>query len=126
MKFHLCSATSVTDALNACSPEARREVEDGVPVYNYVSSVRNRLTWWSFEELTSKWGRLTPSNRAIWYYSLTFTKSRAMYLLLVALVHFLPALLVDAVCFVIGNPFRCVPGRAAAPRPQRCTGLVGA
>ena len=105
--------------MNARSPEARREVEDGVPVYNYVSSVQNRLTWWSFTELTSKWGRVTPSNRAVWSYSLTFTKSRTMYLLLVALLHFLPALLVDVVCFVIGNPFRSVyPGGLRQPRGQ--------
>ena len=89
-------------------------MEEGVPVYNYVSSVQNRLTWFSFKDMTAKWGFAMPSNRAFWLYSLTVTRSRAMYLLLVALLHFLPALLVDAICFAIGNPFRSVkPGRTA-------------
>lgn len=99
-------ASHSTDDFDVHRPAERAAQEDGVPVYNYVSSVQNRLTWDSFMYMTSKWGVRVPSSRSIWIYSLTLCKYKTMHLLLTALLHFLPALFVDAVCIAIGNPFR--------------------
>lgn len=77
-----------------------------MPVYNYVSSVENRLDWKTFMHLTSKWGQETPSGQAIWIYSLVLCDWRVTHLLLTALLHFLPALFVDLACICIGSPFR--------------------
>ena len=89
------------------TPE-ERSAQGGVTVYNYVSSVENPLVWGKFMELTRKWGLQFPSNQAVWAISLTLCRNRMHHLLLTALLHFLPALFVDAACFAIGSRFRLV------------------
>lgn len=90
------------------TPEQRAVQADGVPIYNYVSSVQNPLDWRTFMSLTSKWGLQMPPARAVWSYSLVLCDWWITHMFLTLITHFLPALIVDAVCILIGSPFRLV------------------
>ncbi|KAE8741530.1 hypothetical protein FOCC_FOCC012914 [Frankliniella occidentalis] len=90
-------------------PEERAAEVDGVPIYNYISSTDNPLTWDLFMQHTSYYGDRMPVNQAVWIYCLSLVPGRWAYLFLIGLLHFLPALLVDIVCVAIGNKFRAIP-----------------
>lgn len=84
-----------------------RDAQPGkIPVYNYVSSVENKLTWGTFMALTSKWGWVTPVKQAIYVYSLILCDWKITHLILTGLLHFLPALFVDLACIISGSKFR--------------------
>ncbi|XP_066991212.2 fatty acyl-CoA reductase wat [Anabrus simplex] len=68
-----------------------------VPIYNYVSSCDQPLSWGEFMNLAMTHGMAIPTIRSIWYYSFRLTKNRLLYLVQVLFLHFLPALLVDTV-----------------------------
>nr|CAD7460311.1 unnamed protein product [Timema tahoe] len=75
---------------------------EGIPIYNYVSSAQNPIQWHNFVDMAKNHGKDVPSSKAIWYYSFTMTKYKALYVILSFLLHTLPALLVDTVtilCF---------------------------
>lgn len=91
------------------TPEERAAEVDGVPIYNYISSTDNPLTWDLFMQHTSYYGDRMPVNQAVWIYCLSLVPGRWAYLFLTGLLHFLPALLVDIVCIAIGNKFRAIP-----------------
>ncbi|XP_034248660.1 fatty acyl-CoA reductase wat-like [Thrips palmi] len=90
------------------STEVRSSQPGKVPIYNYVSSVENRLTWGTFMALTSKWGWITPAQQAIYPYSLILCDWRITHTILTYLLHFLPALFVDIVCMLTGSKFRMI------------------
>ncbi|KAK3917608.1 Fatty acyl-CoA reductase wat [Frankliniella fusca] len=91
------------------TPEERAAEPDGLPIYNYVSSVDNPVTWNDFMSHTSSVGERYPVQQAVWIWCLTLCPSKLPYLFLVALLHFLPAIIVDIVCFAIGSKFRAIP-----------------
>nr|CAD7259154.1 unnamed protein product [Timema shepardi] len=75
---------------------------EGIPIYNYVSSAQKPIQWQEFVEMAGNHGMDIPCSKAIWYYSVTMTKYKVLYIILSFLLHTLPALLVDTVtilCF---------------------------
>ncbi|CAG9794548.1 unnamed protein product [Diatraea saccharalis] len=73
------------------------------PIFNYVSSVENRITWGDY--MTQNMARIdrNPFSNAIWYISLTLTKSAFMYKFYVIFLHLLPALLMDGLATCLGR-----------------------
>lgn len=72
-------------------------------VYNYSSGSRNPITWEEYMRSCEVYGHEYPPEKCFWYYSLTLTKKRWVYLILRLFLHIWPALLVDSVCSVIGK-----------------------
>nr|CAD7396383.1 unnamed protein product [Timema poppensis] len=75
---------------------------EGIPIYNYVSSAQKPIQWQEFVDMAGSHGMDIPCSKAIWYYSVTMTKYKVLYMILAFLLHTLPALLVDTVtilCF---------------------------
>lgn len=74
---------------------------DDIPIYNYVSSVENPLTWGQFTDLNIKNGFDYPFSSAIWYLSFHMHKTAFMNRIYMLFLHFLPALIIDmlAKCF---------------------------
>ncbi|CRL00357.1 CLUMA_CG013629, isoform A [Clunio marinus] len=66
-----------------------------IPIYNYVSSVQNPLTWGKFTDLNVKHGFKYPFSSAIWYMCFFMHKSFYMNKLYTIFLHIIPALLID-------------------------------
>ncbi|XP_026467581.1 fatty acyl-CoA reductase wat-like [Ctenocephalides felis] len=79
-----------------------RSGED-MPVYNYVSSVENPLTWGQYTELNVRLGFDYPFSSAIWYLCFTMNKSATMNKLYKIFLHFLPAMLIDSLAICVGQ-----------------------
>jgi len=81
----------------------RAQTGDQIPVYNYVSSEQKPLTWDQFMDLSSRHGMQVPSMRSMWYYSLTLNKRRAVHLVYLLFLHFIPATIVDGTALLLGR-----------------------
>lgn len=73
------------------------------PITNYVSSNRNPITWGQFFFWNMTFGQAYPTIHTLWYYTLIMTPYKHLNFLLNILMHFLPALLVDGACLVVGK-----------------------
>ncbi|KAL4711336.1 hypothetical protein ACJJTC_019177 [Scirpophaga incertulas] len=73
------------------------------PIYNYVSSVENQITWGDFLSHNIAQVDIHPLSNAIWYITLTLTKSSIMYGTYKILFHLIPAALVDALAAGLGR-----------------------
>lgn len=74
---------------------------EDIPIYNYVSSVENPLTWGQFTDLNIQNGFEYPFSTAIWYLSFHMHKTAFMNRIYMIFLHFLPALIIDMIakCF---------------------------
>ncbi|XP_050358500.1 fatty acyl-CoA reductase wat-like [Nymphalis io] len=73
------------------------------PIFNYVSSVENRITWGDFTNLNLATIDKHPFSNAVWYVSLTLNKSAVMHQIYIFFLHLLPAALVDGLALCIGK-----------------------
>lgn len=96
------------DVANARGVGENKEVDDAdaePPVLNFVASVDQPITWGEFMALNAR-GVEIPSVRCVWYYEFRLVKRRFAYLWYMALLHLLPALIVDTGCRIVGKkPF---------------------
>ena len=84
------------------SLQVRAEEETSPAVINFVSSVDQPITWGEFMSLNARAVQI-PSVKCIWYYEFRLIKSTYLYLFYVALLHLLPAFLVDTGCRLVGK-----------------------
>lgn len=73
------------------------------PIYNFVSSSTNPLTWGEFSALNKKHGTSVPTTKAIWPIMLRLSSSRYEYLILCFLLHTLPAFIIDSLANLTGK-----------------------
>ncbi|XP_046383071.1 fatty acyl-CoA reductase wat-like [Ischnura elegans] len=78
----------------------------GTVVYNYSSGGQNPIKWKEYMGYCEEYGHQCPPEKALWYYSLTLTKKKWVYLILRLLLHIWPALMVDFTCSLVGKPKR--------------------
>ncbi|RZF44559.1 hypothetical protein LSTR_LSTR001317 [Laodelphax striatellus] len=88
---------TINALLAATSQVVKSGVQDEISVYNYVSST---LTWGDFLKYYLQHGMTVPSVKAVYYYTMTVTANRFFYLLMVLLLHWIPALLIDGILVV--------------------------
>ncbi|XP_026464679.1 fatty acyl-CoA reductase wat-like, partial [Ctenocephalides felis] len=91
------------NAILACAWDMGMNRYDEVPVYNYVSSTRNRMTWGTYMDYYQIYGRMKPSSRAVWYYALNDTKYHFLFWIYTLFMHILPAALIDSLFVLIGK-----------------------
>lgn len=65
------------------------------PVYNYVASPQNPITWNDYCKLGIEHGAKMPMMKSIWYHTFTMSPSRFLVSILTFLYHILPALIID-------------------------------
>lgn len=65
------------------------------PVYNYVASPQNPISWKDYCEYGIEHGQKMPMMKSIWYYRFHMTSSRFLISILTFLYHTLPALIID-------------------------------
>ncbi|XP_028177308.1 fatty acyl-CoA reductase wat-like [Ostrinia furnacalis] len=73
------------------------------PVYNYVSSEQNPLTWEKFMSYTETNGLDVPPSQAVYYYLFKLTASRWLYTMYCFFLHWLPAYIIDGIAMLIGK-----------------------
>ncbi|XP_068621786.1 fatty acyl-CoA reductase wat-like [Battus philenor] len=78
-------------------------VDQPPPVYNYVSSVEQPLTWKNFMKYNEIYGLKVPTKQAVWYYLFYITPSKFLYTLTCFLLHWIPAYIIDAIAVLIGK-----------------------
>ncbi|XP_063632599.1 fatty acyl-CoA reductase wat-like isoform X1 [Cydia splendana] len=81
----------------------RENQTSDIPIYNFVSGAQNPLKWSAFIEMNQKYGIEKPTTKAVWYYGLTPTSNYLVFLVLNFFLHFLPALIVDGYCTLVGR-----------------------
>lgn len=65
------------------------------PVYNYVASPQNPITWNDYCEYGVEHGAKMPMMKSIWYYTFSMSANRFLVSILTFLYHTLPAFLID-------------------------------
>ncbi|XP_026740170.1 fatty acyl-CoA reductase wat-like, partial [Trichoplusia ni] len=73
------------------------------PVYNYVSSEQNPLTWEKFMKYNEIYGFQVPTIQAVYYYLFHITSSKFFYTLFCFLLHWIPAYIIDGIAVLIGK-----------------------
>ncbi|GBP42968.1 Fatty acyl-CoA reductase wat [Eumeta japonica] len=73
------------------------------PIFNYVSSPENKITWREFNDHNLAHTGKYPLGNAIWYIALTFNKSAFMHHLYIIFLHLLPALVFDCLLTCTGH-----------------------
>lgn len=79
-----------------------QEETERVPIYNYVSTCQNPITWGKFMKLNEK-NKNFASVHCMWYYMLFLNKHLFVHQLAKIFLHMFPALIVDAILFLIGR-----------------------
>lgn len=97
----------VVNCLMVAAYDVHKEYTNGTlsepPIFNYVSSVENRITWGDFMHLTL--GRIDdhPFSNAVWYTYLILTKSAFLNYIYRFFLHLLPAAMVDGLAICTGK-----------------------
>jgi len=96
-------ADYVINGMIAASYKTALEKPKNFPIYNYVSSVENRITWNGYMNYNEKYGLILPPTKVLWYYSLTLNRHKSVHMVYSLFLHFLPAILLDTVLVLIGK-----------------------
>ncbi|XP_023940543.1 fatty acyl-CoA reductase wat [Bicyclus anynana] len=103
----LVPVDSVVNCLMVAAYSVHKQYKNGPPaespIYNFVSSVENRITWGDF--MAQNMARIDkhPFSNAVWYFSLQLHKSALMNQICILFLHLLPAALVDGLAVCIGR-----------------------
>ncbi|KAG6443935.1 hypothetical protein O3G_MSEX003046 [Manduca sexta] len=73
------------------------------PIYNFVSSAQQPLTWSKFMKYTEVYGLEVPTMQAVYYYLFQLTPSRFIYMLNCFFLHWVPAYIIDGIAILIGK-----------------------
>lgn len=73
------------------------------PVYNYVASPQNPITWKEYCDYSISHGSKMPMHKSIWHYSFRMSSSRTLVALMTFFYHVVPALIMDAGLLVSGR-----------------------
>ncbi|KAL3271479.1 hypothetical protein HHI36_021964 [Cryptolaemus montrouzieri] len=81
-----------------------------IPVYNYVLSSWQILTWSKFFDLAYKYGIECPTTKAIWHFCFALRPNPIMHELAHFFLHTIPAYLMDLILLCIGRKAIAVEG----------------
>lgn len=109
--FHVCPENFAelvpvdmcVNALLASAWDVHQVTYNEPPVYNYVASPQNPITWRQYCDMGIESGRTMPMNNTIWFYSFTMTSSKFVSIVLTLLYHTIPAMLMDAGLMAFGK-----------------------
>lgn len=93
----------VCSALLASAWDLSRHKYNEPPVYNYVASTQNPITWKRYCDLGIEHGSQMPMTKTLWYNRFTMTSSKFMLTILSFLYHTVPAFLMDAGLMMLGK-----------------------
>lgn len=103
IKLYFFSSTLSPSLASRFRRNKMRSNTEDMPIYNYVSSVENPLTWGQFTELNIQNGFDYPFSSAIWYLSFHTHKTAFMNRIYMFFLHLLPAMLIDLLSMCVGQ-----------------------
>ncbi|KAI4475961.1 hypothetical protein M0804_013979 [Polistes exclamans] len=89
---------SISNGINKSKP-----VEQEISVYNLVSSVQNRISLFDLAEKIKNNGVLYPSERVLWYYSLSLNRNYYVNFIWTIFLHWIPAVILDSLAYLSGK-----------------------
>ncbi|CAG4978432.1 unnamed protein product [Colias eurytheme] len=93
----------IAASVNICKEYRSRSPPSEPPIFNYVSSVENKITWGEFMRQNMARIDRHPLSNAVWYISLTLNKSALMNQIYIFFLHLIPAVLVDGLASCVGR-----------------------
>lgn len=90
----MCVSALICSAWDVASRTYDR-IPENVPIYNYVSSVDNPITWDEYCMINIVYGNHYPFNNSVWTVNFRITPNGSVNLFYKIAYHFLPAILVD-------------------------------
>ncbi|GAB1866827.1 Fatty acyl-CoA reductase [Camponotus japonicus] len=94
---------------------------DTIKIYNCTSSSLHPITWREFEYLIKKYAIKSPSKYVMWYPNCTFRTNKFIHTIIVVMLHFLPAFILDLILRVQG----CKPIMMKMTKRFNCTAKSG-
>ncbi|XP_014613888.1 PREDICTED: putative fatty acyl-CoA reductase CG8306 [Polistes canadensis] len=88
----------ISNGINKSKP-----VEQEISVYNLVSSVQNRISLFDLAEKIKNNGVLYPSERVLWYYSLSLNRNYYVNFIWTIFLHWIPAVILDSLAYLSGK-----------------------
>ncbi|EFA05103.1 fatty acyl-CoA reductase wat isoform X2 [Tribolium castaneum] len=79
-----------------------------IPIYNYVSSVSNSVTWNEYITLNKIHGTKYPLLKALWTIKIAAISDPRLYLLMRIFLHLIPAFFLDFCAIIVGQKPRLV------------------
>ncbi|XP_054282498.1 fatty acyl-CoA reductase wat-like [Macrosteles quadrilineatus] len=93
----------VTNALLASAWRAGTRIEGDIPIYNYVSSSQNPISWKTFHVLAHKYGPNWPTVHAIWYYFFMSFENPYAFMIANFLFHTCFGYIMDGLAIITGR-----------------------
>ncbi|KAL1502598.1 hypothetical protein ABEB36_007719 [Hypothenemus hampei] len=90
--------------------QQEEKYEKEIPVYNYVSTPQNPLTWDQFHSLSEKHAKQVPSEKVIWHHMFKMRSNYYAHAVAVFFLHIIPAYLVDFILTCLGKKPMLVKG----------------
>uniref|UniRef100_A0A8D8M6F2 Fatty acyl-CoA reductase n=2 Tax=Cacopsylla melanoneura TaxID=428564 RepID=A0A8D8M6F2_9HEMI len=100
------------NALVCCTRDAYNRIQQDpstLPIYNYVSSKDNPITWYEFQSKAFDHGVKNPPSRCLWYCFSYMVASKTLHTFLAFMLHYLPGYLFDMMFWATGQPMRLIP-----------------
>ncbi|CAG9854301.1 unnamed protein product [Phyllotreta striolata] len=109
--WEVATIKTINDNKEIQEKDSREEkFEKEMPIYNFVSTPEKPLTWDLFQVLSTKHCKQIPSEQCIWHSYFRMRENKWVYLVLVFLLHTVPAYIVDFMAFCIGKKPMMVKG----------------
>ncbi|CAG9857547.1 unnamed protein product [Phyllotreta striolata] len=99
----LCVDCLIATAWDVSTDKREHHQSSEMPVYNYVSSPENPITWREMINLNYIQGKKYPAANSLWETFLILTDNFYVYWILSLFLHTLPGLLVDCFALLTGN-----------------------
>ncbi|KAJ2938365.1 hypothetical protein O0L34_g13290 [Tuta absoluta] len=104
VKIDVIPADLVNNAIMAVGWATAATSSNEPRIYTACSSKRNPTTWGFCGDIHRKESRKLATPKAVWYCYSYDIKNRFLFYLFFWLVHWIPAYLIDGVCFLLGKP----------------------
>lgn len=76
---------------------------DEPPVYNYVASPDNSISWKAYCDISTEHGKYYPLSKMAWYFTFHMSSSKALVTFLTYIYHLIPAAIADFGLFLFGK-----------------------
>ncbi|KAF5291767.1 hypothetical protein FQA39_LY14255 [Lamprigera yunnana] len=97
--------------INCLLAAATKIPQDGhIPVYNYVSSLRNPITWKECEIYGRHHAKKVPTPKTVWHKFLIESHNKYSFYIFNFLLHMVPAYVADFFMWCLGKKQKCVKG----------------
>lgn len=97
-----CVAALLASAWDV-SCQTKERIKENIPIYNYVSTTENPITWLEYNTFNTFYGHDYPFLKSIWCISFSTTISEHVNVANRIVYHFIPACFLDALLLISGQ-----------------------